>query len=90
MPAPARRMRVSLSGWESGHLLLANGEPVVPPNRKERRPTEGLSLALASGTGGLIGGILILAVAAAIVAYDWLREEQSRAKAEFMTLKKAA
>ncbi len=51
---------------------------------------EGLSLELASGTGGLIGGILLLAVAAAVVAYDWLREEQSRAKAEPMTLKKAA
>jgi hypothetical protein len=38
----------------------------------------------------LIGGILILAVAAAIVATDWLREEQSRAKAELMRLRKAA
>lgn len=51
---------------------------------------EGLSLALASGTGGLIGGILLLAVAVAIVAYGWVREKRSQAMAERMPLKKAA
>ncbi len=51
---------------------------------------EGLSLVLAPGTGRLIGAILLLAVAAAIVAYEWLRDKRSQAMAERMPLKKAA
>jgi hypothetical protein len=63
---------------------------VVLPKRKEMRPMEGLSLVLAPGTGRLIGAILLLAVAAASVAYGWLREKRSQAMAERMPLKKAA
>ncbi len=51
---------------------------------------EGLFLQSVPGVGLLVGGIVLLAVAAAAVVYGWYREERSRATAEREPLKKAA
>lgn len=51
---------------------------------------EGLFLQSVPGMGSLVGGLLLLAVVIAAVAYGWRREEHSHAAAEREPLKKAA
>ncbi len=50
----------------------------------------GISVDSLPVTGSLVAGILILAMLAAVVAYEWWEEERSHRKAEGSALTKAA